>query len=429
MVSANISPSLYRKVTLRLMPILFISYFVNFLDRVNVGFANLSMGKSLGMDQAAFGLGAGMFFVGYFFFEVPSNLALYRFGARKWIARIVFSWGILTTLTAFIHTTWQFSVLRFLLGAAEAGFFPGMILYLTWWYPSVLRVRMVAFLLSAVAIAGLLGGPLSGWIMQYFNGHFGLEDWRWLFLIEGLPCFVLAFWIFFALPDRPGDARWLNDKEKNAIETALQVEEVERSHRGAPVHALQSLGSPTVWKLCLLYFWQAMGLYGVAFWLPSIVKEFGWTGDFKIGLLSAIPWAGAVLMMFIFGYSSDRMQERKWHAFIAALIGGSGFIFCGVCANVWGDLVGLSFGAGGVMALISISWSFPSALLSGAAAASGIALINSCGNLAGFVSPTLIGWVADRTKNMDFGLYLTGSSLFLAAIMLLIFRFTPTERR
>ncbi|MEO6054864.1 MAG: MFS transporter [Chthoniobacterales bacterium] len=415
----------YRKISFRLLPILFLSYFFNFLDRVNVGFADLSMGESLHMNKAAFGFGAGMFFIGYFIFEVPSNLALYRFGARKWIARIVFSWGILTTLTAFIHASWQFTVLRFLLGAAEAGFFPGMILYLTWWYPSAMRVRIVAALLSAIAVAGLLGGPLSGWIMEYFNGHWGLADWRWLFLIEGLPCFLLAVWIFFALPDRPRSANWLSDEEKNTLEATMFAEEQERNAQGAPTLVHQSLRSSMVWKFCILYFWQAMGLYGVAFWLPSIVKEFGWNEPLQIGLLSAIPWAAAVVLMFAFGYSSDRTQERKWHAIAAAVMGGCGFIFCGLCTNVWGDLIGLCFGAGGVIALISISWSLPAALLSGAAAAAGIALINSFGNLGGFVSPTLIGFVATRTGNMDFGLYLTGGCLFLAAAMLLTFRFTP----
>ncbi|MEO8206181.1 MAG: MFS transporter [Chthoniobacterales bacterium] len=415
----------YRKISLRLLPILFVSYFFNFLDRVNVGFADLSMGESLHMNKAAFGFGAGMFFIGYFIFEVPSNLALYRFGARKWIARIVFSWGILTTLTAFIQTSWHFTALRFLLGAMEAGFFPGMILYLTWWYPSAMRARIVAALLSAIAIAGLLGGPLSGWIMEYFHGYWGMENWRWLFLIEGMPCFFIALWIFFALPDRPRAAKWLSEEEKDSLEAVMLDEEQERSRQGAPMLAREGLRSPVVWKLCLLYFWQAMGLYGVAFWLPSIIKEFGWKEPFQIGLLSAIPWAVAVILMFAFGYSSDRKQERKWHAIAAAIMGGCGFIFCGLCPNVWGDLIGLCLGAGGVMAIISISWSLPAALLSGAAAASGIALINSFGNLGGFVSPTLIGFVADKTGNMDFGLYLTGGCLFLAAAMLLIFRFTP----
>ena len=205
------NPKLYRTISLRVLPVLFVSFLFNFLDRVNVGFANLSMSATLGMDSAAYGFGAGLFFVGYFLFEVPSNLALYRFGARIWIARIVFSWGVLTTLTAFVSHPWQFYTLRFLLGAAEAGFFPGIILYLTWWYPSAMRARIQAVFLSAIAVTGILGGPVSGLIMNSSQGWLGMADWQWLFLLEGTPCFLVAVWIFCALPDKPADARWLDD--------------------------------------------------------------------------------------------------------------------------------------------------------------------------------------------------------------------------
>lgn len=418
----NPSAKLYRTIGARLLPILFVSYFINFLDRVNVGFANLSMSASLGMDAAAYGFGAGLFFVGYFLFEVPSNLALYRFGARIWIARIVFSWGILTSLTALVAHPWQFYALRFLLGAAEAGFFPGIVLYLTWWYPSAMRARIMALFLSAIAVAGIFGGPISGWILTSSEGWSGLAGWQWLFLLEGAPCFLVAAWVFFALPDRPRDARWLAPADRKLVEEALQEEEEARRRMGAPDSALSGLRQPSVWKLCAIYFCQAMGLYGISFWLPEVVKELGWKTPLQIGFVTAIPWTVAVVLMFIFSALSDRFHARRVPAIAAAIMGAAGFILCAVFDNPFSDLAMISLGAGGVLSLIAITWSFPAALLSGAAAASGIALINSVGNLGGFCSPTLIGLLINRTGSTDDGMILTGAFLALAGLLLYIFK-------
>ena len=416
------SAQLYRVIGLRLLPILFVSYLINFLDRVNVGFANLSMSATLGMDSAAYGFGAGLFFVGYFLFEVPSNLALYRFGARIWIARIVFSWGVLTTLTAFVSHPWQFYALRFLLGSAEAGFFPGIILYLTWWYPSPMRARIQAIFLSAIAVTGILGGPVSGLILNSAQGWLGLADWRWLFLIEGAPCFLVAVWIFCALPDKPADARWLDEKSKQFVEGELRAEECERHRMGAPESALSGLCQPAVWKLCAIYFCQAMGLYGITFWLPEVVKELGWKNPLQIGFVTAIPWSIAVVLMLLFSTLSDRFGARRVPAIAAAAMGSAGFILCSAFQNPFADIAAISFGAGGVLSLIAITWSFPSAILSGAAAASGIALINSVGNLGGFCSPTLIGILVKRTGNLDDGMLLTGAFLALAGVLLFAFK-------
>jgi len=416
------SAKLYRTIGLRLLPILFVAYLINFLDRVNIGFANLSMSASLGMDSAAYGFGAGLFFIGYFLFEVPSNLALYRFGARIWITRIVFSWGILTTLTAFITLPWQFYTLRFLLGAAEAGFFPGIVLYLTWWYPSAMRARILAIFLSAIAATGILGGPVSGMILSSSQGWLGMADWQWLFLLEGTPCFLVAAWIFFALPNKPADAPWLDAESKRFVEDELRAEENERHRMGAPESALSGLCQPTVWKLCAIYFCQAMGLYGITFWLPEVVKELGWKSPLQIGFITAIPWTIAVVLMLVFSAISDRTGARRVPAMVAAVMGAAGFFLCLAFENPFADLAAISFAAGGVLSLIAISWSFPAALLSGAAAASGIALINSVGNLGGFCSPTLIGLLEKRTGNLDNGMLLTGAFLTLAGILYYAFR-------
>ena len=416
------NPKLYRTISLRVLPVLFVSFLFNFLDRVNVGFANLSMSATLGMDSAAYGFGAGLFFVGYFLFEVPSNLALYRFGARIWIARIVFSWGVLTTLTAFVSHPWQFYTLRFLLGAAEAGFFPGIILYLTWWYPSAMRARIQAVFLSAIAVTGILGGPVSGLIMNSSQGWLGMADWQWLFLLEGTPCFLVAVWIFCALPDKPADARWLDDGSKMLVEGALRAEEDDRHRLGAPESAMSGIRNTSVWKLCAIYFCQAMGLYGITFWLPEVIKELGWKNPVQIGFITAIPWTVAVILMLLFSTISDRFRARRVPAIVAAAIGSAGFILCAVFQSPFADIAAISLGAGGVLSLIAITWSFPSAILSGAAAAAGIALINSVGNLGGFCSPTLIGILVKRTGNLDDGMILTGIFVALAGVLLFVFK-------
>jgi len=414
--------SIYAKISMRVLPILFCCYLINYIDRVNISFARLTMSASLGIDDAAYGFGAGLFFIGYFTCQVPSNLLLHRFGARRWIALILFLWGLVSAGTALIHHEWEFYIIRFVLGATEAGFFPGVILYLTWWYPAEVRVRIIAWFLTAIPVAGLLGGPLSGWIMERFNGR-GLAGWQWLFVLEGLPCLAVAAWVLKGLPDRPGEAKWLADEERGRLASTLTAEAERRAQSGAPELASAIFKMPVVWMLCLLYFCTMMGLYGLSFWLPQIIKDLGWSGPLRIGLISAIPWLVAVFFMLAWGRNSDRHQERRLHAGGAAMIAAAGFILCGLMHDNWIGLVAISVAAAGVMGMMAVQWAMPSALLNGSAAAAGIAMVNSFGNLGGFVSPTLIGQITKHTGNHAAGQYVTGGFLLLAGVLLFALRF------
>lgn len=407
------SSALYRRVAWRVLPILFTCYLINYLDRVNVSFATLTMSKELGIDPAAYGFGAGLFFIGYFFFEVPSNLMLYRFGARIWIARIVFSWGICSMATALVRNEAQFFLARFLLGACEAGFFPGVILYLSWWFPLELRGRVTAGFFSAVAVAGLLGGPFSGWILERFERVGGLESWQWLFLLEGLPCLLVGFWVLFGLPDRPRNARWLSEPEQEELESRINEETAAKHESGAPSKTWAAFRIRKVWLLALLYFTSAMGLYGVSFWLPTIVRQLGWSDPLTIGLLTAIPWSAALIGMFFVSKSSDRHGERRLHAAISAGVAALAFVVCAVSANPWVDLVAISMSTAGTVCYVVVLLTFPSQFLNGTAAAAGIAIINSVGNLGGFVSPTTIGWLTNISGTSNAGEFLTAG--FLAA--------------
>ena len=415
--------ALYRKISWRLLPILFVCYLINYIDRINISFAELTMSKSLNMAEAAYGLGAGLFFIGYFTCQVPSNLLLHKFGARRWIGLIIFVWGFISAGTAFVQHEWQFYTIRFVLGAAEAGFFPGVILYLTWWYPSSIRARIVALFLTAIPVAGLIGGPLSGWIMHTFDGLAGLHSWQWLFIVEGLPCAAVAFWVWKGLVDRPHDAPWLNAGEKSMVETIQRSEAEARARSGAPDKASGAFKLPVVWIFCLLYFCTLMGLYGLSFWLPKIIKGLGWQDPLQIGLISAIPWSMAVIFMIFWGARSDRKSERRFHAATAAVIAAIGFAGCGFIHHSGAGLLVVAFAAAGVMGLMAVLWAMPGALLNGTAAAAGIALINSCGNLGGFVSPFVIGWITETTQSNAGGQYLTSGFLLLAAVLLVSLKF------
>jgi MFS family permease len=407
----------YAKVTRRLLPLLFSSYVLSYLDRVNVGFAKLEMIADLKFSDTAYGLGAGLFFVGYFLFEIPSNLILHRVGARIWIARIMIGWGLVSAATMHVTTPTMFYVMRFLLGVAEAGFFPGIILYLTYWFPAARRGRITALFMTAVPLSGVIGGPLSGWILERFDGVHGMAAWRWLFLLEGLPTALVGLVVLVALTDRIEKAGWLSDEEKVLLRRNLETDEpsvASHSFRDA-------LGEARVWILSLIYFGVVMGVYGVGFWLPSLVEATGVEGALQIGLLSAIPYAAASVVMVVLGWSADRYRERRWHIAAPCVVGALGLVASALHAShTAAALLALTVACAGIMSALPLFWSLPTAFLRGAAAAGGIALINSLGNLAGFASPYMVGFVKDLTQSTDVALYALALCLTMSAVLVIV---------
>jgi D-galactonate transporter len=406
----------YGKVTWRLIPFLFICYVFAYLDRINVGFAKLQMLSDLKFSESVYGLGAGIFFIGYFLFEVPSNIALHRFGARKWIARIMISWGTISGCMIFVTTPTMFYVLRFFLGVAEAGFFPGIILYLTYWYPSARRAKITALFMTGIPIAGLIGGPLSGWILNRFDQLYGMPGWQWLFLIEAIPSIITGIIVLFYLNDKISDAKWLSPAEKSLLEKNVAAGEKDlESHS-----VFGAFKNTKVWVLCACYFGIIMGLYGISFWLPTLIKASGVSDALDIGLLTMIPYGVAAIAMVLMGRNSDRMFERRWHVAIPAVIGAIGLIVSTLYPqNTALIVLALTVATGGIFSALSQFWSIPPAFLGGAAAAAGIALINSVGNLAGFVSTYIVGWIKDLTQSTDIGLYVIATSLVIAAAIVL----------
>jgi ACS family tartrate transporter-like MFS transporter len=380
-----------RKVAWRLAPLLMACYFVAFLDRVNVGFAALRMNADLGFDGTVFGFGAGIFFIGYFIFEVPSNLVLEKVGARVWIARIMLSWGLISAAMALTFSSTSFYVGRFLLGAAEAGFFPGVVLYLTYWFTAEHRARMVGLFMVAVPVSGVVGSPLSGWLLG-LDGAFGLHGWQWLFVLEGLPSILLSVVVYVYLTDRPGEAAWLTAEERERLEGTLARE---RSYRDAArrYRLGEALVAPRVLLLSALYFGLVTGLYAITFWLPQMVKGFGGLSDVQVGLVAALPTLAAAVAMVVWTRHSDATQERPWHVALPAFAGAAGLCAGAVTTDPILSTLALSLALVGIYAAIATSWTLPTAFLSGTAAAGGIALVNSIGNLGGFVGPYFVGWI------------------------------------
>ncbi|KAF1054622.1 MAG: putative tartrate transporter [Burkholderia gladioli] len=406
----------YRKVTWRLAPLLMLCYVVAYLDRVNVGFAKLQMATDLNLSDTVYGLGAGIFFFGYFLFEVPSNIILHRVGARVWIARIMITWGLISAAMMFVTTPAMFYVMRFLLGIAEAGFFPGVILYLTYWYPANRRGRMTTFFMTAIALSGVIGGPVSGYILKSFHGANGWAGWQWLFLIEGIPSIIVGVLVLIWLEDRIAGANWLTDEEKALLSRNVQAEDALKDD--APIGRV--LASPRVWLMALIYFSFVMGLYGVGFWLPTIIKSTGVTDSFTIGLLSAIPYAAAVVGMILIARSADRRRERRWHVAIPAALGALGLLLSVAWANQTAlAMVGLTLATIGILTTLPLFWSLPTAFLGGTATAAGIALVNSIGNLAGFLSPYLIGWLKQATGSNNPGMFMLAAFCVLGALLAL----------
>ena len=415
--------SAYHKVFWRIMPFLMLCYVIAYLDRVNVGFAKLQMAQDLQFSETVFGLGAGLFFIGYFLFEVPSNLLMHRIGARIWIARIMITWGIISAAFVFVQTPTQFYVMRFLLGLAEAGFYPGVILYLTYWYPSHRRAKMIALFMSGIPVAGMFGNPLSGWIMDAFHDTHGWAGWQWMFFIEALPAFAIGIVTIFVLRDGIDKAPWLSNDEKRVLKRNIEEDERAASAAAAAngqrdMHSLGAVFSDRrVWWMCLIYFCFVTGQYALTFWMPTLVKASGVTGNLNIGLLSAIPFLCAIVVMNILGHSADARRERRWHLIVPALMGATGFaIAASFTHNTPVAIAALSLAAAGVLTCAPLFWSLPTAFLTGTAAAAGIAAINSVGNLAGFVSPYLIGYLKDLTGSTQIGMYVLAGALVLGAI-------------
>jgi D-galactonate transporter len=418
--------AVFRKVVLRIVPFLMLCYVVSYLDRVNVGFAKLQMSSDLGFSEAAFGLGAGLFFIGYFIFEVPSNVLLQKVGAKIWIARIMITWGLVSGAFMFVNSEATFYILRFLLGVAEAGFYPGVILYCTYWFPSQRRAKVIAMFMSAIPVAGIFGNPLSGWIMNTFDGLSGLEGWQWMFVIEAIPALIIGVVTLFYLDNSVRSATWLDESEKQVIERAIREDSAHKENHG-PVWA--AFKDPKVWLMCGIYFCFVMGQYALTFWMPTFVKSTGIDNALTIGVLSAIPYVVALVAMNAFGWSADKRRERRWHLVIPALLGTVGFCFTALWSgSTILSLVALSVAAAGVLTCAPLFWSLPTSFLGGAAAAAGIAVINSVGNLAGFVSPYMIGSIKDATGSIHLPMYVLAVVLAIGAAAVLTTRKSLVNR-
>jgi ACS family tartrate transporter-like MFS transporter len=404
------------KVRRRLLPFLFTLYIVAYLDRINVGFAALQMNREIGLSQAAFGFGAGIFFLGYFIFEIPSNLLLRRVGARRWIARIMVSWGVTASAMMFVRGAASFYVLRFMLGLAEAGFFPGIIYYLTFWFPHRERARAIAWFMTATSVAGVIAGPLSGALLT-LHGIGGLSGWQWMFLLEGVPAVVMGIAVWRGLPDRPAEAMWLTPSERDALMAILDADSSAR--KLAPADLSRALLSGRVWTLTLFYFLFAFGLYGISFWLPQILKGFGTMSVLAVGFASTIPFAAGGVAMVLVGRSSDRLDERRIHLALCAVTGAVGFFAAAYARGPVLELACITVAAAGTSACVGPFWAIPAGMLTEAAAAGGIALINSVGNLGGFVGPYLAGFLVERTDNFATALLAMGTALALASVVAL----------
>jgi D-galactonate transporter len=413
------------KVSKRLVPFLIVCYFVAYLDRVNVGFAALTMNQDLGLSQTAFGFGAGIFFIAYFIFEVPSNLLLERFGARKWIARIMLSWGILSGTMAFIPAIARviglsnentFYLVRVLLGVAEAGFFPGIIFYLTLWFPAEYRARIVGYFMAAIPLSTVIGAPISGALL-YLHGGFGLAGWQWLFIIEAVPAIILAGVVFFYLTDRPADAAWLAIDERSWLAERLTLEQRQRQ-AVRDYSVAEALVNPRVIGLSLVYFGAVATNYGLSFFLPQIVKTFG-LNTFLTTLVSATPYAVGVVGMVWWGRRSDRVAERRFHTAFPLFVAAAGIAVSTALDDPTLKMIALCVAGFGIFACLPIFWTLPTAFLSGAAAACGIAVINSIGNLAGFAGPFAMGWIKDHTGSYAVGLLLLAALGIIAMGILL----------
>ena len=404
------------KVSARLVPFLIVCYFAAYLDRVNVSFAALTMNKDLGLSASAFGFGAGIFFIAYFVFEVPSNLFLERVGARKWIARIMFTWGVISGAMAFVGGETSFYVLRALLGVAEAGFFPGIIFYLTLWFPAVYRARIIGYFMAAIPLSTVIGAPVSGLLLG-LDGWMGLKGWQWLFIVEAAPSLILSVVVFFYLTDHPADATWLEPDERAWLVNRLALERRQRE-TVRTYSVMEALVNPKVLALSVVYFGAVATNYGLSFFLPQIVKAFGMS-NLQTGLVAALPYVVGLVSIVLWGRRSDRKVERRFHTAFPMCVAAGGIGISTALDDPTMKMVALSIAGFGIFGCLPVFWTFPTAFLSGAAAAGGIALINSIGNLAGFAGPFVMGRMKDLTGSYTVGLLsLSAVGLLAMAIVL-----------
>lgn len=420
---ADLETRVARKLRVRILPFVMLLYFVSFLDRVNVGFAAFSMSQDIGLTASMFGFGSGVFFLGYILFQVPSNLILLRVGARVWIARVVIAWGLVSIASAFVVGPYSFYAMRFLLGLAESGFFPGTLLYISLWFPARNRAAAIAFFMAAAPLSTAIGSPVSGALME-LPEFWGLMNWQWLYIIEALPAIFLGLLTFKVLTDKPEDAHWLKDEEREWLAQTLEAERVEsrrqtgkRSVKGSEV--LAALCDPRVLALALVYSGGSAGLYVLGFWSPLILKQYGYSA-LTIGWLNSAPGFLAIVGMILWARHSDQTLERTWHVAIASLVTCFGFAWAGWATAAIPVILALTVANIGVNSTKGPVWAMPSMFLTGASAAAGIAMINSMGNFGGFIGPVLVGWLKDKLGSYAGGLYVVGAMMALSAIVVVL---------
>jgi len=419
MDSPDIGVATLVKVRRRLLPLMIICFFIAFLDRVNVGFAALQMNESLGFSTRVYGFGAGIFFIGYFLFEVPSNLILHRIGARIWIARIMITWGLIAAGMSLVQGTTSFYIMRFLLGVAEAGFFPGMILYISLWFPARERARATAIFILGLPISVLVGAPLSTALLS-LDGIAGFRGWQWLFVVEGIPAMVLGLVVLRFMTDRPAHATWLAPEQRKWLMDRLAGEAAATS-RVRPLSAGQALRDGQVLTLALAFLCNVVPIYGITMWLPLIAKAAGELTNFQVGLITTVPYICAAVAMLINARHSDRTGELKLHILIAALVGACGFVLAATTTSPYIGLLGICIGAAGIWCANTVFWTLPAAMLTGAAAAAGIGLINAIGNLGGFIGPYLTGWIRDTSGGFGPAMLCLAGFLALHGMILYFF--------
>ena len=424
-IAHDVERAVISKLTRRLVPFLFVLYIVAYLDRINVGFAALQMQQQLHFNDAVYGFGAGVFFAGYLCFQLPSNLILDRVGARRWICLLMVIWGLVSCCMIFVTTPRSFYALRFTLGLAEAGFFPGVILYLRNWFPASARARTVAWFMTAAPLAGVVGGPISGALLTLHNRG-GLAGWQWLFLMEGLPAILLGAVVVFYLTDAPGGAHWLSDDQRHWL---INTIEQERHSAAASAYssASRALLSGRIWLLTLMYFGMNTCTYGISLWLPTVIHSLSGVSSLVIGLLSAIPYVAAAIAMVIVGYHSDRTGERRWHAALLAFVGSGALLSAAYSGSVAPMIAAISLAVLAEFSMMGPFWSMSTTLLTGSGAAAGIALINSVGNLGGFFGPYIIGKVRLSTGGFKGGLLVVAAAMAFAGCIAAALRLQPSH--